>query len=132
MSNNVSRNRYLRYKALLFKEIPKVFNSDFRNINQSIVREIVAHLWQLPLSMNSKITYVKMFKKFLRWLKSNYKVDINLDEIKAKSFDITVSEGDLFTEEEIERLINATEDLRFQFAVMFLYESDVELENCLI
>jgi len=101
LANNISRNRYLRYKALLFKEISEVFDGDFRNINQSIVREIVAHLWQLPLSMNSKVTYVKMFKKFLRWLKTNYNVDINLDEIKVKSFDTTVSEGDLFTEEEI-------------------------------
>jgi len=122
-------NRRINYYLNVFKRIKEAIGKDLPENNEDVTK-VLAYIEQLPYKHNTKITYKKCFKKFLRWLNKKHGYNFDLD-FKVGDYRPAVTEKDLFTEEEVQKLVNATDNVKFKFAIMFLYESGVRVGELL-
>jgi len=123
-AQGISKARIYKYKNL-FEMIEKCLGKKLPENNKDVLK-ILAYIEQSNYKYNTKITFKKALKRFLRWLNKNYNYNFSLD-FKVGDYRPAVSEKDLFTEEEVQKLVNATDNIKFKFAIMFLYETGARI-----
>jgi len=127
-AQGMSAIRINKYENLI-KVIQTCLNKPMPENNDDVLK-ILAYIEQLPYKYNTKVSYKSCLKRFLRWLNKKHGYNFDLD-FKVGDYKPAVSEKDLFTEEEIQKLVNATDNIKFKFAIMFLYESGVRVGELL-
>jgi len=127
-AEGLSERRINKYKNLI-KLIEKALGKKIPENNDDVIK-ILAYIEKSRYKYNTKISYKWCLKKFLRWLNKRYGYNFDLS-FKVGDYRSAVTEKDLFTEEEVQKLINSTDNVKFKFAIMFLYETGVRVGELL-
>lgn len=129
--HNMSLPRIIRYMVVI-RRIAESLKVDFdKAAKQDIIRIVIEIQENARYSPWTKITYKKMLKRFYKWLKDTG--DDYPEEVKWIKGNIKRSErrlpsnGDLLTEEDIMKLINAATHPRDRALIAALYESGARI-----
>ncbi len=133
-TKNLSVPRILKYMQCMKKlsdminELSFIQNKDLDKLTKNDIQSLVGYIQQKPYSPYTKHCYKIIIKKFICWVKNAddrdipaevkwIKASINKSELKLPG------EGDLLTRDEVEKLINACDNIRDKTFLSVLYES---------
>lgn len=116
--------RYLRFFIFLFS----FFNKDLDKATKEDIEKIVARInAKESLSLVTKHDCKVIIKRFYKWLKGNdeeYPLEVKWIKSKIKRHEKKlVGDGELITQEDVDKLIQASECSRDKAFVSLLYES---------
>lgn len=122
--NGIGKLRISKYLGSL-KIIAQDIKKNFEDITKKDVEDFVGKLQQKDYSEWTKHDYKMILKKFFRWLKKNDTpeetswISLKLDKTKIH----LPAEGELLSEEDIQKLLENIHNLRDKAFVSVLYES---------
>lgn len=125
----------LEYYLNRFLAISRIAEKDFSKMNKADVICLVNKINHLKLSDRSKADYRGGLKKFFKWLKNVndrgvYPAEVNWIKANNKSKNHLLPE-ELLTEEDIKKMVNATEHIRDKALIFTLYESGCRIGEVL-
>lgn len=85
-----------------------------------------------PLSPNSIADFSRALKRFLLWLIENGHIEVDeakIKRIRVPAYKPVKTEGNVFTPEEISRLISATKSLRYKALIAIVYEAGLRIHE---
>ncbi|MDP2750102.1 MAG: tyrosine-type recombinase/integrase, partial [Nanoarchaeota archaeon] len=125
MSNNVGTPRVMRYINAL-KQLTIFLQKDLDTITMKDSERLIAMLNQSIYSPWTKSTYKTMFKRVIKWVKGTecYPDEVKWIKTRIKRNEIRLpSEGDLMTEDDVAKIIEAAEHPRDKALISLIYES---------
>jgi len=129
-TERISDHRLLRILDL-FYHILKNFDYDF----SKLIQEQANKIWNWIGNQNwkewTKYTYSRIFKNFVNWLNENYGLSIKTKDWKVQNPKNSMMPEYLITEEEFNKLINATDDIQDRLLIGLLYESGCRIGEIL-
>jgi len=125
-SQGLSYYRLIRILDFMYYLLAN-FSFDFSKTGQKEVEEVMLWINNRNWKEWTKCTYQKVFKNFLYWLQDNYNINVNVRKIKTAIPKNSLMPEYLITEEEFQRLINATDDLQTRLLIGLLYESGARI-----
>ncbi|MGC9059380.1 MAG: hypothetical protein ACP5H3_03190, partial [Candidatus Aenigmatarchaeota archaeon] len=121
-SQNLSYHRLIRVLDFLWHLLEN-FDFEFSQLNQEKVEKILIWLNQEDWKDWTKYSYGRILKNFLSWLNEKYNLKLNLKNVKVQKPKNSLMPEYLITEEEFNKLFNATDDLQTRLIIGLLYES---------
>ncbi|MAG78475.1 integrase [archaeon] len=122
----LSKPRLAKYLEIL-KLSAEIINKDFSKVKKEDIMNFVKVINERDYSPWTKQAYKVMIKRFYKWLKGNdekYPEEVSWINTNLKKSELRLpSEGDLLTEKEVSKLIDATTNSRDKAFVSVLYES---------
>lgn len=128
----LGKPRRIRYLSGL-NAIAKVIKKDFDKTNKDDIVRFMEYLQNKDYSMWTKHGYKTVIKKFYKWLKGND--ETYPEEVRWISLNVKRSEkdlpgkGDLLTEDDIKKLIDASNHPRDKAFISMLYESGCRISE---
>jgi integrase/recombinase XerD len=122
----LSKPRIIKYIDTL-RLSARIINKDFDKTTKKDIMAFVGRIQESKYSLWTKKDFKVMIKRFYKWLKGND--EIYPDEVKwipthLKKSELKLPlEGDLLTEEEVQRMIDSASNPRDKAFISFLYES---------
>jgi len=118
------RDRYVRFLTMLAETLDK----DFIDATKDDIKRVVMGIQENPkYSPYTKCMYMAMVKTFYKWLKGNdedFPDEVRWIKTTMKRSDKKLpADGDILTEDDINKLIEAAEHPRDKALVAVLYES---------
>uniref|UniRef100_A0A7V4KEI5 Site-specific integrase n=1 Tax=Fervidobacterium pennivorans TaxID=93466 RepID=A0A7V4KEI5_FERPE len=131
LAENISISRYFRV-IFAFSHILKNFSSiDFSTLTQEQADKIWVWLNKQNWKDWTKYTNSQVFKNFVKWLNKTYKLNIDTSNWKSVNPKNSLMPEYLITEEELNKLINATDDVQDRLLIGLLYESGCRIGEIL-
>lgn len=109
----------------------KLLNAPFINASKTDVIKAVADLEGKYKSRNFKLNMKIVFRKFFKWLKDSEEYPEEVKWIKVTAFTNYKDPSDVLTREEIEKMANASENLRDKALLLMLFESGCRIGEIL-
>jgi integrase/ribosomal protein L40E len=107
------------------------FDFEFSQLNQEKVEKILIWLNQEDWKDWTKYSYGRILKNFLSWLNEKYNLKLNLKNVRVQNPKNSLMPEYLITEEEFNKLFNATDDLQTRLIIGLLYESGCRIGEIL-
>ena len=122
-------DRRLRRIIITLKKYA-VNKKSFKKFTQEDLEGLISEIRAQNTSEWTKVTEIKVFKNFFRWLKKKYSLNIDLEEIKVKEPKNKILPEYLLTEEELNKLLNGAEH-QMKVLLGILYESGARISEIL-
>jgi len=129
-SQNLSTNRLLRILASL-KLFCYLTPRNFNELTQKDLQTIILKIIDRNCNDWTKVTDLKILKMFVKWINKKYGLDLNVNIINTKKPKNSLLPEYLITEEEFNKLMNATDDLQTKVLIGLLYESGARVGEIL-
>ncbi len=129
-SENLSFHRLTRIADFLWHLLVN-FKFDFSKMTQREVEDILLWIRKQKWSDWTKYSYFRILKNFLSWLKEERGIEVNLKKITIKKPKNSIMPEYLISEEEFNKLLNATDDLQTKTLIGILYESGARIGEIL-
>lgn len=120
---NLSYSRLIRILNFLRHVFSNFDRFDFSKITQEQVEEILVWINEQKWKGWTKHSNKKILKSFLYWLQDNYGIKVDVKKIKVTKPKDSLLPEYLISEEEFNKLMNATDDLQTKVLIGVLYES---------
>jgi len=124
--NGLSKPRIIKYLWVL-RIFAKIMNKDFDKTNKQDIECLVSNIQQQDLSVHTKHCYKVILKRFYKWLKGNdedYPLEVKWIKCNVKRSECKLpNEGDLISEDDVKKIIEACEHPRDKALISMLYES---------
>ncbi len=133
--DNLSKARIDRYLQILAK-VTQRFNKDFTKITKEDIEEFITEIQRKDYSEWTKQMYKVMLKRFFQWLKGcerkEYPPEVkwirtNFPKNKQK----LPSEGEMLIEEDVKKLLEASNNIRNKALISILWESGARIGEIL-
>jgi integrase/recombinase XerD len=129
--NGIGIARTVRYMGVM-KDWAKLIEVDFDKVSKEDITRAVRIIQEREhYSAWTKSTYKSMLKRFYKWLKNTgdeYPEEVKWINSNIKRIDRKlISNGELLTEEEVQRLINLADHPRDKALISLLYESGARI-----
>lgn len=132
LSNGLHVNTIAKYMCYLPK-MAIILNKDFGECNREDIQRLMAGIEQGTDAERTKYDYKKMLKRFYKWLLGEdeiYPPQVRWIKCTLKNHHKMLPE-DILTEEEIRRLIVASESMRDKALISMLYEGGFRIGEAL-
>jgi integrase/recombinase XerD len=122
----------LRRIADVADHLLKTFHFDFSKLNQRQLEEMA--IW---MNCNQEwkpwtiYTYIAVLKNFADWLNDRYALNLSLKRVRAPSVKNSLMPDHLLTEEDLNKILNATDNLQVKLLIGMLYESGARISEIL-
>ena len=130
-SEGLSAGR-LRRIADVESHLLGAFHSDFSKLDQKQLEEMA--IW---INSNKEwkewtaYTYIAVLKNMANWLNERYGLILITRKVKAKSVKNTIMPEYLLTENDLNKIINATDNMQLKLLIGLLYESGARIGEIL-
>ena len=136
--NKKSKDIFLQYvnfkqtERLTYHQLGRILDlfyhilESFKDVDFStLTQEQADKIWinQQDWKEWTKYTYSRIFKNFVGWLNENYGLKIKTKDWKVQKPKNSIMPEYLITEEEFNKLLNATDDIQERLLIGLLYES---------
>jgi integrase/ribosomal protein L40E len=122
-TERISYHRLSRILDLFYHILKSFKDVDFSVLTQEQVDKIWIWINQQNWKEWTKYTYSRIFKNFVGWLNENYSLKIKTKDWKVQKPKNSIMPEYLITEEEFNKLFNATDDIQERLLIGLLYES---------
>jgi site-specific recombinase XerD len=121
-ARGIGKLRLRKYRSSI-NTIKKYYEKDFSELTTEDLKDIVRKIEESNYSEWSKHDLKVVLRKFVRWInqKFNKSIDTSFISIRVKNNNKLPEE--ILTQEEIERMINACDNIRDKAIISVLYES---------
>jgi len=122
-TERISYHRLSRVLDLFYHILKNFKDIDFSVLTQEQADKIWIWINQQDWKEWTKYTYSRIFKNFVGWLNENYGLKIKTKDWKVQKPKNSIMPEYLITEEEFNKLFNATDDIQERLLIGLLYES---------
>ncbi len=125
LRENMSMIRVCHYVYVL-QHTATLINKDLDQITKKDAEKFVSLVQQKNWSPWTRCMYKIMFKRMIKWIRKTeeYPEEVKWIKAKVKATEIKLpSEGDLFTEDDIRKILEAADHPRDKALIALLYES---------
>jgi integrase/ribosomal protein L40E len=122
-TERISYHRLSRVLDLFYHILKNFKDVDFSSLTQEQADKIWIWINQQNWKEWTKYTYSRIFKNFVGWLNENYGLKIKTKDWKVQKPKNSIMPEYLITEEEFNKLFNATDDIQERLLIGLLYES---------
>jgi integrase/ribosomal protein L40E len=122
-TERISYFRLTRILDLFYHILKNFKDVDFSNMTQEQANQIWIWINQQNWKEWTKYTYSRIFKNYVGWLNENYSLKIKTKDWKVQKPKNSIMPEYLITEEEFNKLFNATDDIQERLLIGLLYES---------
>jgi integrase/ribosomal protein L40E len=130
-TERISYHRLSRILDLFYHILKNFKNVDFSSLTQEQADKIWIWISQQNWKEWTKYTYSRIFKNFVGWLNENYSLKIKTKDWKVQKPKNSIMPDYLITEEEFNKLFNATDDIQERLLIGLLYESACRINEIL-
>jgi integrase/ribosomal protein L40E len=131
LAENISNSRYFRIIYALAHVLENFKEVDFSTLTQEKANQIWLWLNQQNWKEWTKATNGRVFKNFVKWLNKTYNLKIDMSNWKVIEPKNSIMPEYLITEEEFNKLFNATDDIQERLLIGLLYESGCRIGEIL-
>jgi integrase/ribosomal protein L40E len=122
-TERISYHRLSRILDLFYHILKNFKDVDFSSLAQEQADKIWIWINQQDWREWTKYTYSRIFKNFVGWLNESYGLRIKTKDWKVQKPKNSIMPEYLITEEEFNKLFNATDDIQERLLIGLLYES---------
>ena len=130
-TERISYSRLTRIVDLFYHILKNFKDVDFSVLTQEQADKIWIWINQQDWKEWTKYTYSRIFKNFVGWLNENYGLKIKTKDWKVQKPKNSIMPEYLITEEEFNKLFNATDDIQERLLIGLLYESGARIGEIL-
>jgi len=122
----MSKGRIVRYLGILLITA-KAMNKDFQKATRDDIKAFIMHIQEKDYSPFTKHQYKVIIRRFYKWLKGNdeeYPQEVKWLKCRVKRSEHKLpGEGELLTEQDVDKLIKTAETSRDKALISTLFES---------
>jgi len=124
-------HRLGRILDLLYHILENFKDVDFSTLTQEQADKIWIWINRENWKEWTRYTYSRIFKNFVGWLNENYSLKIKTKDWKVQKPKNSIMPEYLITEEEFNKIFNATDDIQERLLIGLLYESGCRIGEIL-
>jgi integrase/ribosomal protein L40E len=131
LAENISNSRYFRIVYAFAHILTNFKDVDFSVLTQEQADKIWIWINQQNWKDWTKHTNSHVYKNFIRWLNKNYNLNIETNNWRTIRPKNSIMPEYLISEEEFNKLFNATDDMQERLLIGLLYESGCRIGEIL-